>query len=360
MVRQIFNWYINGIGSYTIAKKLNEEQVKTNRGGKWTPSSVRQIIRNEKYVGDLINQKKYSISPLTHKKAINLGEKEKYYSKDHHQPIISREVWDKAKDIYSKRSKEMIPDGKQHGNKFSKRYPFSSKIYCGICGNTFVRRTSGKRKDDSKKIYWSCSKRITNIEECSKSIFIEENILKSIFIQIYNYVVKEKHKTKDKLFNAIKNILDEDNNKGTLNNLRQEKQKLEKRLSNLIDMKLDDYENKSIYTTKENEINEEIKKINVEISNYETSDLNNKNIIKQLDIVEKVFEEQKNIKEFDETLFENLVDKIIIGEIDKDGNINENVINFILKIGSNYKYEIDKTNNNENVSFRTTNLEKIT
>lgn len=101
-------------------------------------------------------------------------------------------------------------------------------------------------------------------------------------------------------------------------------------------MKLDDYENKSIYTTKENEINEEIKKINVEISNYETSDLNNKNIIKQLDIVEKVFEEQKNIKEFDETLFENLVDKIIIGEIDKDGNINENV------------------------SFRTTNLEKIT
>ena len=143
-----------------------------------------------------------------------------------------------------------------------------------------------------------------------------------------------------------------------MNNLRLEKQKLEKRLSNLIDMKLDDYENKNMYTVKENEINEEIKKINIEIINYETSNLNNKNIIKQLDIVEKVFEEQKNIKEFDETLFENLVDKIIIGEIDKDGNINENVINFILKIGSNYKYEIDKTNNNENVSFRPNNVEK--
>ncbi len=143
--------------------------------------------------------------------------------------------------------------------------------------------------------------------------------------------MKEKHKTKDKLFNAIKNILDEDNNKENLNNLRQERQKLEKRLSNLIDMKLDDYENKSIYTTKENEINEEIKQINVEICNYETSNLNNKNIIKQLDIVEKVFERQKNIKKFDETLFENLVDKIIIGEIDKDGNINEKVINFFFK-----------------------------
>ena len=77
VVRQIFNWYVDGIGSYTIAKKLNEEKVKTNRGGKWTPSSVRQIIRNEKYVGDLINQKTYSISPLTHKKAINFGGKRK-------------------------------------------------------------------------------------------------------------------------------------------------------------------------------------------------------------------------------------------------------------------------------------------
>lgn len=356
VVRQIFDWYISGIGSYTIAKKLNEENVKTNRGGKWIPSSVRQIIRNEKYVGDLINQKTYSISPLTHKKAINFGEKEKYYSKDHHQAIINREVWEKAKDIYSKRSKEMIPNGKQHGNKFSKRYPFSSKIYCGICGNSFVRRTSGKRKDGSQKIYWACSKRITNIEKCSKSIFIEESILQSIFIQIYNYIVKEKHKTKDKLFDAIKNILNENNDKDTLSSLKQEKEKLEKRLSNLIDMKLDDYANKNAYTLKEIEINEQIKKINKEINSYETSVINNKSIIKQLDIVEKVFEEQKNIKEFDEILFENLVDKIIIGEVDKDGNINKNVINFILKIGSNYKYEIEKTNNNESVSFRTTNV----
>lgn len=121
-------------------------------------------------------------------------------------------------------------------------------------------------------------------------------------------------------------------------------------------MKLDDYANKNAYTLKEIEINEQIKKINKEINSYETSVINNKSIIKQLDIVEKVFEEQKNIKEFDEILFENLVDKIIIGEVDKDSNINKNVINFILKIGSNYKCETEKTNNNESVSFRTTNL----
>lgn len=359
VVKQIFDWYVSGVGSYTIAKRLNEINVKTDRGGRWTPSSVRQIIRNEKYVGDLLNQKTYSISPLTHKKAINYGEKEKYYSKNRHQGIISRETWDKAQEIYSKRSNRMLSDGKQHGNKYSRRYPFSSKIECGICESSFVRRTSGKRKDGTQKIYWACSKRINYIEDCDKSIFIEESILQSIFIQIYNYIVKEKHKTKDKLFDAIKNILNENNDKDTLNNLKLEKEKLEKRLSNLIDMKLDDYENKNAYTSKENEINEQIKKINEEINKYETSVINSKSIVKQLDIVEKVFEEQKNIKEFDEIIFENLVEKIIIGEVNKDGNINENVIYFILKIGSNYKYEIEKTNNNESVSFRITNVEKF-
>lgn len=137
-----------------------------------------------------------------------------------------------------------------------------------------------------------------------------------------------------------------------------EKTTLEKRLSNLIDIKLDDYENKEAYINKEKEINEELKKIKEQITEYELINSTNKNISKRLSQIEKILDEPKTIKEFDEILFENLVDKIIIGEIDKYGNINENVINFILKIGSNYKYEIDKINN-ENVSFRTTNLGEL-
>lgn len=356
VIRQIFEWYISGIGAYTIAIKLNESNIKPRRSSKWIPTTIRNMLKNEKYIGDLLNQKTYSTSPLTHKKAINFGEKEKYYVKDVHIPIISRETWDKAQEIYSIRSKEMQPNGNTHNSKYSKKYPFSSKIECGICGSSYVRRKNEKRKDGTHKIYWACNKRITYVEQCNHSIFITEDILKDIFIQIYNSIIVEKHKTKDKLLNAIKDVLNEDNSRDKINNLKLERQKIEKRLSNLIDMKLDDYENKNAYLSKEKELNLKLKQIDEEVAEKENTILANKNISKQLDIIKKTFEDQTDIKSFDETIFESLVEKIIIGEVDEDNNINSNVIHFILKIGTHYKYEIS---NNKNVSFRTTKLEKF-
>lgn len=358
VIRQIFDWYINGIGSYTISRKLNEKGIKTLRNGKWCPSSVRQILKNEKYVGDLLSQKTYSTSPLTHKKAINYGEKEKYYTKDHHQGIISREVWNMAQEIYNKRSNSMLPNGRKHGNKFSRRYPFSSKIECGICGHPFTRRLNEVRKDGTRKTYWACSSRIAVTNSCDNSFFVEEHILQEIFVQVYNYIIKEKHKTKDKLFNAIKEILNNDDNKDKLDSLIEKKSKLEKRLSNLIDMKLDDYENKNAYVLKEKEINSNLLEVKKQIEECNKQEFNKTNISKQLEIVKNVFDEQKHIKDFDEKAFDSLVDKIIIGEKNPDGSINKNVINFILKIGTNYKYEIKRDSNDKIVSFKATNLEK--
>lgn len=67
----------------------------------------------------------------------------------------------------------------------------------------------------------------------------------------------------------------------------------------------------------------------------------NKNISKWLIGIEKILEEPKTIKEFDRVAFDNLVDRIIIVKKDDKGNINPNTIRFILKIGNEYKYEIN-------------------
>ena len=356
IVKDIFNWYIDGIGSYTISKMLNDKGIKSHRGKKWRPSSVRTILKNEKYVGDLLNQKTYSVSPLTHKKVINFGEKEKYYVKDHHIAIIDRETWDKARGIYQKRSGKMLPDGQKHNGKYSLKYAFSSKIECGICGANYVRRVNEKRKDGTRKIYWACSRRITYIENCNHSIFVTEDNLKEIFIQIYNLIIEKKHKTKDKLLNAIKETLSEDSNELNVDRLMQEKETLEKRLSNLIDMKLDDYTNKDAYLSKEKEINDKIKQIDNKINHYQNQIAVNKDISKQLNIVEEILSAPKTLKDFNEETFNNLVEKIIIGEVDENGNIYPNTINFILKVGSSYQYEI---NDDKTVSFRTTNMEEF-
>ena len=122
------------------------------------------------------------------------------------------------------------------------------------------------------------------------------------------YILK---KTRDKLINAIKETLtSEDNNMG-LNKLNNEKQTLQKRLSNLIDLKLDDIENKDIYNEKE--INNRIKVLNEKIEQLEYRNKQNKDISTQLKSIEKIiYEEEQEIKEFDDIKFENLVEKVII------------------------------------------------
>ena len=104
-----------------------------------------------------------------------------------------------------------------------------------------------------------------------------------------------------------------------------------KRLSNLIDLKLDDIENKDIYIEKEKEINNRIKVLNEQIDRLEYRNKQNKDISTQLKNIEKIiYEEEQPIEEFDDIKFDNLVEKIIIGEKDINGNINPNIVILIL------------------------------
>lgn len=357
IVKMIFNWYISGKGSFTISNMLNERKIKSPRGKLWNSGTVKYVLTNEKYVGDLLNQKTYIDNPLTHKHIRNFGEKEKYYVKNHHIGIITREVWNKAQEIYSKRSQKMIPNGNNHNSKYSLKYVFSSKIECGICGDNFVRRMNDKRKNGTSRIYWTCCNRVNKFKNCKNSKFVPEEILKDIFIQIYNSIISKKHQTKNKLLNAIKEILKEEDNSIKLEKLLSNRRILEKRLSHLIDMKLDDYDNKNAYVLKEKEINSDLKELDQQIKNYEFIESNNKNIEKQLKEIEKVLNAPKTIKDFDEEIFNNLVEKIIVGEKDENGNISPNIIRFILKIGTEYLYEI---NGNKNVSYIINEPRRIT
>ena len=91
---------------------------------------------------------------------------------------------------------------------------------------------------------------------------------------------------------------------------------------------------------KEKEISNKIKMLNEQIERLEYKDKQNKDISKRLKDIEKIInEEEQPMEMFDDVIFENLVEKIIIGEQDRDGNINPNTIRFVLKIGTEYKFK---------------------
>ena len=104
IVQMIFREFVKGKHPADIAEKLNEMEVTTVLGNPWKTSSVKGILQNEKYCGDVIMQKTITIDYLTHKTKKNEGELDQYYIKDHHEPIIQREIWEIAQDML-----EMLP-----------------------------------------------------------------------------------------------------------------------------------------------------------------------------------------------------------------------------------------------------------
>ncbi len=151
VVRLIFHKFVDeGKGTHVIARELREEGIKPMRVKEWQNTVILRVIRNEKYCGDLVQKKTYTPDFLSHEKKVNLGQEEFVIIKDHHEPIISRQLFDEANRILDARS--LSQEGKA---KHSSRYPFSGKIKCGRCGASYVARYK-TRKDGSRYKSWRC------------------------------------------------------------------------------------------------------------------------------------------------------------------------------------------------------------
>lgn len=152
VVRRIFHKFADeGKGTHVIARELQEEGIKPMRAKEWQNTVILRIIRNEKYCGDLVQKKTYTPDFLSHEKKYNRGQEEFVIIKDHHEPVISRELFDKANRILDEKS--LSQEGK---SKHSSRYLFSGKIKCGCCGSSYVARYK-TRKNGSQYKAWRCN-----------------------------------------------------------------------------------------------------------------------------------------------------------------------------------------------------------
>jgi len=152
IIRDIYEWFASGDGTHTIARRLEQQGKKTKRyKNGWTNTVILRILRNEKYVGDLLQGKTYTPNALDHKKKYNRGEWYSFYIKDHHPEaaIIDRDLWDKVQEILQ--GKAPSDDIKA---KHSNRYWTSGKIFCGICGGRYV--SYQKKQKNTPYKAWVC------------------------------------------------------------------------------------------------------------------------------------------------------------------------------------------------------------
>lgn len=157
IVKLIFHKFVQeGKGTHVIARELNESGIPARGGDIWYGNVILRILKNEKYCGDLVQKKTYTPDYLKHEKKYNKGEEELIRIPCHHEPVISRELFEEAQTEFAKRRK-VLGDGR----KYSRRYCFSGLIRCGACGHSYVSRTKKTKGGDLYR-YWRCYEAVQN------------------------------------------------------------------------------------------------------------------------------------------------------------------------------------------------------
>lgn len=165
IVKEAFELCLQEKSPAEIARIFVQKGYKTAKGNKeWSGTGIREILRNNNYIGEVLSQKSYSKDHLSHKSTRNRGEKSQYLIEDHHEAIIDKQTFKTAQLMLKKRAK---PNKRRD----KKQYQLSSRIVCGKCGGNL------QRFECRGVVTWRCGKRIKSKELCDMEGIREETIM---------------------------------------------------------------------------------------------------------------------------------------------------------------------------------------
>jgi len=335
VVKKIFKMYADGYGYHRICEYLNNNNIlprsvyKKQKGSKfvcsncdletvrWNPDTVAQILRNEVYIGNLVQGKTTYVSYKNHKKK-SVSASEWCRTPNTHEPIIDMETWNKVQSILGTHYKV---------TKTGQINYFTRKVYCSCCGKAFMRNVYNvKSEKTGQRAYMQC-KGNKKFHICDNNKSIRMDKLEEILLNAINDLLDNYYDRNDlKKLYEIRQEQDTDNN-NSINALVKEKEDLTKKISN----------NKTYYR---NLFEEKVKGvISEDMFQMMSKDYFNEieNMMKRIEIIDKQIEElkvdkkekkhaddilkkYKHIKKLNKVILDEFIDKVYIGELDKETN----------------------------------------
>ena len=210
VVRRIYREYLEGRSYYDIGKGLAADGIKTAAGSDyWLASTLRKILRNEKYIGDALLQKTVTTDFLTKKRVANKGIVPQYYVEGSHEAIIPKELYMMVQEEMVRRANLETGTGKRRV--YSGKYALSSIVYCAHCGDVFQR--THWNVHGRKKIVWRCVSRLHKKDrdfDCSARTVTEAD-LHAVVVQAVNDVCAKQDAYLPQLKANIEKMLCDDN-----------------------------------------------------------------------------------------------------------------------------------------------------
>lgn len=321
VIQLIFNLYEQGNGVTKIAQMLNNKKILTptkyklskglkfyNQGKNiecWSKSTVSSILKNEMYIGNMVQGYNRKIS-YKNKKAINIPKNERIIVQNTHEAIISKEQFYNVQKILKSKTRR-CKNGKAH--------LFASKLVCLDCGSKLH-----KCKNDRGYVYFSCKSAKKIYGKCSSHSIGYENLKKIIAEKI-----KEKILTYYDFNNISDDLFKNKNDENKLKLLYKRKENLIKDMDKINKAIKELYINKVSKKISENafeELNEsflkdkskkqdEINQIKKELKILKEKEQSSKYINKQK---EKIINKFKNIEELSYDIVNSFIDYIEIGK----------------------------------------------
>lgn len=334
IVRYIFRRYIEGAGGSVIAQELQNLGYKTKRGSTtWPETTVIGIIKNEKYKGDILMGKTFTVDPISKRRLDNYGEEDQFYIRNHHEPIISEEMFEKAQEILKRRAKprRLNTDGKRE--KFSRKYAFSCMLECGFCGGTLTRR-SWHSGSEYNKLIWQCVTATKKGKKfCQDSKGIAEEIIEKAFVESYRLLCQNNKDVLDEFLARTEEALSSNNAAKQLAKIEKDISALDGKRAKLVDMRLEETIDKETYEQKYYDLTSQIELLQKERVSLQESAETENTMKRRIAEFRKTLEENEVLDTFDRYVFESIVEKVIVGGYDENGVKDPAMLTFIYKTG---------------------------
>lgn len=282
IVRFIYDMYLQGYGTTTIANRLMELGKRNKKGEvSWHTHGVMGIIKNERYKGDILLGKTFTTDPISKRRLANMGEEEQYYIRDHHEAIVSREVWDEAERIRLKRNKK---NATKHG-----------------------------------------------IKNCPNCKAIDEVILEGAFIEAFGLLAGNFEDVLEIVMAAVESSLANDEDVRRRQQLDKDISSLESKKSRMTDMLIDGTISKEAYDDKMIEFNRKLHTLAGKKQLLNESINKQKDVEKRMAELRQILENEEILDEFDRVVFENIIDRVMVGGYNEDGSPDPYKLTFVLK-----------------------------
>ena len=333
IVKTIFEMYASGLGYYKICEYLNNNNIPTRanykklKGSKfvcsncdydkvvWTPDTIAQILRNEAYIGNLVQGKITSMSYKVHK--FKKVEKEEWSKVENtHEAIIDIDTWNKVQQRLGTHTAP-TKDGNVHY--------LSKKVYCMECDKVFQRNVYHVACEESgKRAYLQC-RGAKKLKTCKNNKAIRLDAVEKILVDAINDLLNDYY-DKENLKNKYNNTIQNDTRiQNKIQNLEKEKNNLEKKIIDnrsyfrkLYEDKAKNVINEEMFRLMSNVYLKEIEEYTKRIENIDTEITE---LAKQKDNkvqVDTILKKYKHINKLNKVIVDEFIDKVYVGNYNKE------------------------------------------